>query len=112
MRRRASARRRQPAGITEPRSGMRREATVDVTAPGAALSSRSYQFVLVIAALLGGARGTVHADARAMFRIGVEPLGLDPSEDTPYVGEHVNDAVTAYNAASAAYNRAHGFSPG
>jgi hypothetical protein len=47
-----------------------------------------------------------------MFRIGVEPLGLDPSEDTPFVGGHVNDAVTAYNAASAAYNRAHGFSAG
>ncbi|HZJ66962.1 MAG TPA: hypothetical protein VFD36_25820 [Kofleriaceae bacterium] len=76
------------------------------------MSARSYQFVLVVAALLGGARGTVHADARAMFRLGVEPLGLDPSEDTPFVGEHVNDAVTAYNAASAAYNRAHGFGPG
>jgi len=62
------------------------------------LSARSYQYVLVVAALLGGARGTVHADARAMFRLGVEPLGLDPSEDTPFVGEHVNDAVTAYNA--------------
>lgn len=56
--------------------------------------------------------GTVHADARGVFRIGVEPLGLDPSDDTPFVGSHVSDAVTAYNAASAAYNRAHGYAPG
>lgn len=74
--------------------------------------SRSTQLALVIAATLAAARGTVHADARGVFRIGIEPLGLDPSEDTPFVGEHVNDAVTAYNAASAAYNRAHGFGPG
>jgi hypothetical protein len=62
--------------------------------------------------MLGAAHGTAHADARAVFRLGIEPLGLEPSEDTPYVGEHVDDAVTAYNAASAAYNRAHGFAPG
>ena len=47
-----------------------------------------------------------------MFRLGIEPLGLDPSADTPLVGSHVDDAVTAYNAAAAAYNRAHGYAPG
>ena len=62
--------------------------------------------------MLGAAHGTAQADARVVFRLGIEPLGLEPSEDTPYVGEHVDDAVTAYNAASAAYNRAHGLAPG
>jgi hypothetical protein len=47
-----------------------------------------------------------------VFRIGVEPLGLDVSETTPFVGDHVNEAVTAYNAASAAYNRLHGYPAG
>lgn len=47
-----------------------------------------------------------------MFRLGVEPLGLEPSDTTPFVGDHVNDAVTAYNAASAAYNRVHGYPAG
>jgi hypothetical protein len=62
--------------------------------------------------MLGAARGTAHADARGVFRLGIEPLGLDLTEDTPFVGQHVADAVTAYNAASSAYNRAHGFAPG
>jgi hypothetical protein len=57
-------------------------------------------------------RGIGHADARGVFRIGVEPLALDPSDDTPIVGSHVNDAVTAYNTASAAYNRLHGYAAG
>src|SRR5262249_39004313 len=30
----------------------------------------------------------------------------------PFVGSHVDDAVAAYNAASTAYNRAHGFAAG
>jgi hypothetical protein len=47
-----------------------------------------------------------------VFRIGVEPLGLDVSETTPFVGDHVNEAITAYNAASAAYNRLHGYPAG
>jgi len=42
----------------------------------------------------------------------VEPIGLEPSADTPFVGDHVDDAVTAYNAAVTAYNRAHGFAAG
>jgi hypothetical protein len=61
--------------------------------------------------LLAG-RGIAHADARGVFRLGVEPLGLEPSDTTPFVGHHVDDAVAAYNAASAAYNRAHGYSVG
>jgi hypothetical protein len=66
----------------------------------------------VVIAALTAAPGMVHADARATFRIGVEPLGLDPSEDTPLVGGHVGEAVAAYNAASAAYNQLHGYAPG
>jgi hypothetical protein len=57
-------------------------------------------------------RGPVHADVRGMFRIGVEPLALDPSDDTPFLGGHVGDAVTTYNAAAAAYNRLHGYPAG
>jgi hypothetical protein len=52
------------------------------------------------------------ADVRGLFRIGVEPVSLDVSSDTPVVGSHVDDAVTAYNTASAAYNRYHGYSAG
>ena len=56
--------------------------------------------------------GAAHADARVLFRIGLEPLSLNPSDDMPLLGGHVSDAVTAYNAASAAYNRLHGYSAG
>lgn len=75
------------------------------------LPVRSYQLVVAVAAMLAGP-ASVHADARGVFRIGIEPLGLEPSGDTPLVGSHVDDAVAAYNAASAAYNRAHGFGSG
>lgn len=76
------------------------------------MSARSYQFVAAIVALLACAGGTAAAEGRGIFRIGVEPLSLTPSADTPFVGEHVNDAITAYNTASSAYNSAHGFAPG
>src|SRR6185295_1565197 len=61
--------------------------------------------------LLAGS-GLAQADSHLVFRLGVEPLSLEPSADTPYVGGHVNDAVTAYNAAASAYNRAHGYAAG
>jgi hypothetical protein len=79
---------------------------------------RSYQFsklVVVIVVIVGAlalAGGTATAEGRLVFRLGVEPLSLTISEDTPFVGDHVNDAITAYNTASTAYNRAHGFAPG
>lgn len=66
---------------------------------------------IVIAALLAS-RGAAHADGYGVFRLGVEPIGLEPSVDTPFVGDHVDDAVTAYNTAVTAYNRAHGFPAG
>jgi len=62
--------------------------------------------------ILAAGHPLAHADVRGMFRIGVEPLALEPSASTPYVGDHVENAVTAYNAASSAYNRAHGYSAG
>lgn len=74
--------------------------------------SWSFTAGAALAAVLVSGRGAAHADARAVFRIGVEPLGLEPSADTPFVGEHVDDAVAAYNAASSAYNRAHGYAAG
>jgi hypothetical protein len=79
---------------------------------GNLLSSRCHRLAVVFVAALISAPAAAAADARATFRLGVEPLGLDPSEDTPLVGSHVGDAVAAYNAASAAYNRLHGYAPG
>ena len=73
---------------------------------------RYHPFAAILVTLLLARSGVGHADARGTFRIGVEPLGLDPSADTPFVGSHVDDAVTAYNAGAAAYNRAHGYAPG
>jgi hypothetical protein len=67
---------------------------------------------VVILVILFTARGIAHADARGVFRLGIEPIALDPSDDTPFVGSHVSDAVTAYNAASAAYNQLHGYAAG
>jgi hypothetical protein len=84
----------------------------DATASGDPLFSRSYQFGQLVVAILVIEGGAAHADGRVVFRLGVEPLSLTPSDSTPFVGEHVNDAVTAYNAASTAFNRAHGFAPG
>jgi hypothetical protein len=69
-------------------------------------------FVATVPATLVATSTTVRAESRLVLRLGVEPLALEPSADTPYVGDHVADAVNAYNAASAAYNRAHGYAPG
>jgi hypothetical protein len=69
------------------------------------------ELALALATLVA-ATTAAHAETRVVLRLGVEPLSLEPSADTPYVGDHVEDAVTAYNAASTAYNRAHGYAPG
>lgn len=78
------------------------------------LSERPSLLAAAVATLLavGGAGGIAHADARLVLRLGVEPLALEPSVDTPFVGDHVAEAVTAYNAAVIAYNRAHGYAAG
>lgn len=75
------------------------------------MSDRNYSFVVFVATLVAGA-ATAHAESSFTLRLGLEPLALEPSADTPYVGGYVDDAVTAYNAAATAYNRAHGYSAG
>lgn len=77
--------------------------------------SHSLAFVTVVVAAvtaLAAASGTARAEVRGAFRLGVEPLGLEPGADTPFVGSRVGEAVDAYNAAVIAYNRAHGLSAG
>jgi hypothetical protein len=69
------------------------------------LSARSYQ-LLVIAMMLA-AGGRARADAHGVLRIGVMPLALEPSTDTPLFGGYFDDAVRGYNAAAMAYDRAH-----
>lgn len=64
--------------------------------------------IAAVAVLATG--GVARAEVTAMVRIGLEPLALDPSTSTPYVGGYVDPAITAYNAAASAYNRAHGLS--
>jgi hypothetical protein len=83
------------------------------------LSPRRYQLLswLAVAAVLwltGSlvAPTTAAADVRGVFRLGLEPIALEPSDDMPLLGDHVDDAVTAYNAAASAYNRAHGYAVG
>jgi hypothetical protein len=51
-----------------------------------------------------------HADVRGTLRLGVLPLELDASSSTPFFGGDLDRAVTSYNTAAAAYNRAHGTS--
>jgi hypothetical protein len=75
------------------------------------VSVRCSTLAALVAALLAGP-AAARADVRGVFRIGVEPLALDPTTSVPFVGDHVDEAVAAYNAASAAYNRAHGYAPG
>lgn len=68
--------------------------------------ARCCQVVVAVSIVLAG--GVARADARGVLRIGVEPLSLEPTKDTPVLGGWFDDAVTAYNAATAAYDRAHG----
>jgi hypothetical protein len=75
-----------------------------------AVSIRFYRCAVIVALLAGS--GAARADAGAVFRIGVEPLALEASDDLPLIGSHVNEAVTAYNAAVVAYNHAHGYAAG
>lgn len=65
---------------------------------------------VVVAAVIALASGGAHANTRGVFRIGVEALDLEPRKDTPLIGGYFDDAVTAYNAASASYNQMHGAS--
>jgi hypothetical protein len=58
------------------------------------------------------ASATAGADVRGTLRVGVEPLSLAPSSSTPVLGGYFDEAVMAYDAASTAYNRAHGYAAG
>lgn len=59
----------------------------------------------LVSVLLVGA--PAYAGARGAVRFGVLPLELDASTDTPLFGDDISRAVNAYNAAAAAYDRAH-----
>ena len=59
-------------------------------------------------ALLGAAVRFAHADTRATVRLGMLPLDLEASADTPLFGESVEEMVDDYNMAAAAYDRASG----
>ena len=61
-----------------------------------------------LAALLLVAATPAHADVRATVRFGVLPLDLEASADTPFFGDDLSRAITAYNMAAAAYDRQHG----
>ncbi len=52
--------------------------------------------------------GSASAETRGTLRLGVLPLDLESSSDTPLFGEQVDRAVTGYNAAAAAFDRRNG----
>jgi hypothetical protein len=51
------------------------------------------------------ARGTTHAETRGTFRLGVLPLDLEASADTPLFGARIERAVDDYNTAADAHDR-------
>lgn len=60
--------------------------------------------------VLSAAAAHAHADVRGTLRLGVLPLDLNASSSTPFFGGDLDRAVTSYNTAATAYNRAHGTS--
>jgi hypothetical protein len=49
-----------------------------------------------------------HAETRITLRVGVLPLELESSRDTPLFGDDLSRAIDRYNAAAAAFDRATG----
>lgn len=49
--------------------------------------------------------GSASAETRGSLRVGLMPLDLEVSADTPVFGDRVDQAVTDYNQAAAAYDR-------
>jgi len=49
-----------------------------------------------------------HADTRVTVRLGMLPLDLEASSETPLFGESVDTVIDDYNTAAAAYDRASG----
>jgi hypothetical protein len=64
--------------------------------------------IVVIVALGFTGVGLTHADTRSTFRLGVMPLELQSSSDTPLFGGRVDRVVNDYNTAAAAYDRMNG----
>ena len=63
---------------------------------------------VVIAVLVSAPVAITHADTRGTFRLGVMPLELESSSDTPLFGGSVESVVDDYNTAAAAYDRMNG----
>jgi hypothetical protein len=59
-----------------------------------------FRACLVLVLLVGS--GQVRADTRGTLRVGVMPLDLEASSDTPLFGASVDTAVEGYNAMAAA----------
>lgn len=64
--------------------------------------------LVIIVALVCASAGPTHADTRATIRLGVLPLDLEASGDTPLFGASVERMVDRYNDAAAAHDRATG----
>jgi hypothetical protein len=65
--------------------------------------------MLVVSVALGATNiAASHADTRGTFRLGVMPLELESSADTPLFGGSVAGVVDDYNAAAAARDRMSG----
>ena len=65
--------------------------------------------MLLVSVALGATNIEItHADTRGTFRLGVMPLELESSADTPLFGDSVAGVVDDYNSAAAAYDRMSG----
>ena len=62
----------------------------------------------MVVALAGADVGLTHADTRATVRLGMLPLELESSADTPLFGASVERMVDRYNDAAAAHDRING----
>jgi hypothetical protein len=63
------------------------------------------RMLVVIVALVASDPKITHADTRGTFRLGVMPLELEASSDTPLFGGRVDSVVDGYNAAAEAHDR-------
>ena len=66
------------------------------------------RIVVIIAALVCAHTGRAHADNRATVRLGMLPLELEASGETPLFGASVERMIDRYNSAAAAHDRATG----
>lgn len=64
--------------------------------------------LLVVIALLAADVRFAHAETRATVRLGMLPLDLEASADTPLFGSSVEDMIHRYNDAAAAHDRVSG----